>query len=186
MSTRQSIIVVFALLDLKHELMEDFLQSFQNATVSLHKNKPPPRETSLGLKKLVDYAARASEVMADLDEVLAKHPVYIPGSIARLALRPMMERKAVYSQYAAMRWSQKQRVAELNFLVSLLSLLTGPKANWFQASNLKIASPVVITEAFKCIVDYEEEYGPDISSNFFHQCLIHFKTVKSEDFHNTP
>jgi len=166
--------------------MEDFLHSIHNTTVNLNNNKPQNKQMPYVIQRLMEYTTKAVSVIDDLDCVLLKHPVYLPGSIARLALKPCMEKKAVYSQYAALRWSQDQKVAEINFLVGLLSLLTGPRASWFQASSLKISCPVVLTEAFKCIVDYEEDYGPDIKSNFFHQCLLHFKTVKSEDFHNTP
>lgn len=185
MSTRQSVVVVFALLDLRHELMEDFFASIQNATDNLAKDKLTPKAVHSGIRDVSNYVHSIKGVISDLDEVLNKHPVYIPGSIARLALKPIMDRKAVYSQYAAARWSKDSKVSELNFLVSLLSLLTGPRTAWFEASSLKIDHSVVLKEAFRCVVDYEEEYGPDISSNFFHQCLIHFKTVKSSDFHNT-
>lgn len=186
MSTRRSVVILFALLDLQHEIKEDFFVAIRNSIQFLAKKTKPSTGIVLnGVKQADTFLEKTEEVLKDLDYVLLKHPVYIPGSIARMALKPMMDYAEVYSHDVALDWPKGHKVNELNFLVSLLALITGPRAEWFRSSRSKLDYSVILTETFKCVVDYEEEFGPDTASNFFHQCVIHFKTVKSEDFYNT-
>lgn len=186
MSTRRSVVILFALLDLQHEIKEDSFVALRNSIQFLaKKNKPSHDFVSHGIKQADTFLEKTEQTLKDLEHVLVKHPSYIPGSIARMALKPMMEYPEVYSQESALQWTKPSRINELNFLVSLLSLITGPRSEWFRSSRSRLDYSVILLETFQCVVDYEEEFGPDISSNFFHQCVIHFKTVKSEDFYNT-
>ncbi len=186
MATRRSIVVMFALLDLRHDLMEDFITYSQIAVRTLPNKNNDPCGIEAKRSKITKAALHRIEcALTDLDEILVKHPVYVPGSLARMLLKPSMTGAPPYSEEVATRWPKSVKTRELNFMISLLTVLTGPNKLRLASTTSRIDCAIVMQEVSLCIDSYKEEYGVDTALNFFQQCFSHLKTVKSDDFQNT-
>ena len=70
-------------------------------------------------------------------------------------------------------------------MFALLGILTGPGAKSFQSKGMYLSKDIILKEAFQCLLDYEEKYGPDVVTTFYHLTYIHFKSVNTESF-NQP
>ena len=177
---RQSIIILFALIELKHEMTMEFgiwlnkrLEMISNVLNNMSEDQL--HEQMAVFIKLRDTHLSVFEEIEDISEL---HPLY-KKDIAYTCLLPYKASPSVFTVTGANKWSKRRKISELNFLFSLLCVITGPKSKFFRSSTSILDHRVILEEALQCTLDFEEVFGESNISKFYHACVVHFKSVKS-------